>query len=61
MENTQICAVVVNNMGDILTYTVRSTKQQCEEHAIEFFGENVWNMLVKLGCKVVQCELKVLE
>jgi len=55
-----LAAVVVNHKGDILPYTVSSTVQQCEEDAIERWGDT-WLKLTTLGAKVVQCEIVLLR
>lgn len=61
MIQRKIAAVVVNNKGEVLPYTVRSTKEQCEEHANEFFGETVWSTIKSLGGRVAQCEINLLD
>lgn len=60
-KNTKMAAVVVNDLGDILPYTVQGTISLCEEKAIEFFGQSTWEKLVSLGAKVVQCEIVLLN
>lgn len=61
MSRKTIAAVVVNDRGDILPYTVQPTKDQCEEHAAEFFGNEVWGKVKALGGRVAQCEITLLE
>lgn len=55
-HRTMAC-VVVNDKGDILPYTVQSTFQRCKEAAIERWGEDIWNRLVALGARIVECEI----
>lgn len=52
-QQKTIAAVVVNDQGYILPYTVRSTMSQCEEFAIELWGEELWKKLQSLGAHVV--------
>lgn len=54
-----IGAAVINDMGRILAYTVKSTKQQCEEEAEKLFVD--WKKLKKLGAKIIQVEIIALE
>lgn len=56
-ETKTIAAVVVNDFGHILPYTVQGTVEQCEEKAIERWGEPTWNRIKELGGKVVSCEI----
>ena len=60
-ENKTIAAVVINDNGHILPYTVQSTMSQCEEHAIERWGDSTWTKLQELGCRVVQCEIVLID
>jgi len=57
-KRTRLCAVVVNDYGDILPYTCQSSKDSCEEHCQELFPD--WEKLKELGCKIVQAELTLL-
>lgn len=59
MMYRRIAAVVVNDLGDILPYTTRSTLQECEEYASQFFP--AWKQMKKRGAKVVQIEIRVIE
>lgn len=59
-KKSQIAAVVVNETGDILSYTTRSTMSQCEEAAQEHFGAVLWARLKGRGAQVVQCEITLL-
>lgn len=54
---SQLAAVVVNDRGEILPYTVQSTREQCAEAAEAFWGTEVWNRLQTLGSRVVSCEI----
>lgn len=54
-----IAAAVLNDFGQILPYTVCSTKQECEENAENFFP--AWEKMKELGCKVIQVEIINLE
>lgn len=56
-ENKTFGAVVVNDLGHILPYTVQGTVSQCEEKAIEMWGAKTWEKLKEFGSKVVQCEI----
>lgn len=56
-----ICAVVVNDKGDILPYTCASSKESCEEHCEEYLFKGCWKTMKDLGAKVVQAEIIVLE
>lgn len=60
-KNSKIAAVVVNEKGDILPYTVQSTISQCEEKAIDLFGKNTWENLISIGARIVQCEIILLN
>lgn len=51
--------VIVNDRNEILLYTVASSSSQCEEEAIARWGEELWNKLKALGCKIVNCEVIV--
>ena len=55
--NRRYAAVVVNDLGQILPYTVQGTAEQCNEHAISFWGEETWNKLQELGCKIHTCSI----
>ena len=50
-----IGAAVLNDFGQLLPYTVRSTEQQCEDAAGQLFP--AWKKMKELGCKVVQVEI----
>lgn len=50
-------AVVVNELGDILPYTMESTIEQCHEKAVQFWGEATWDTLQKLGAYVAPCTI----
>lgn len=55
-----ICAVVVNDLGDILPYTCQATMDACEE----WLQENMpgaWPTMKRLGARVVQAELVILD
>ena len=54
-----IGAAVLNDFGELLPYTVRSTKQECEANAKILFP--AWEKMKELGCKVVQVEIINLE
>jgi|19_taG_2_1085344.scaffolds.fasta_scaffold16977_5 hypothetical protein len=54
-----IGAAVLNEYNEILPYTVRSTKQQCEEYAEMIFP--TWDKMKELGCKVIQVEIINIE
>jgi hypothetical protein len=54
-----IGAAVLNEFDHLLPYTVRSTKQGCEENAEKIFP--AWKKMKELGCKVVQVEIINLE
>ena len=54
-----IGAAVLNSLGELLSYTVRSTKQECEENAEKIFP--AWKRMKELGCKIVQVEIINLE
>jgi hypothetical protein len=54
-----ICAVVLNDEGQILSYTCKSTIQACEEWCEAHFPG--WGKMKERGCKVVQAELRVLD
>ena len=57
-EKTRICAVVVNDLGEILPYSCQSTKSQCEE----WCEENMfWDSVRSKGAKIVQAEIRILE
>lgn len=56
---TTFASVVVNDLNEILTYTIRATAQQVEEHAIELWGEEVWCILLSRGAQIVPCEIIV--
>ena len=58
MKTSSICAVLVNDKGDILPYTCQPTKSQCEEFCQEFFP--AWEKMKELGCKIVQAEIKLI-
>lgn len=58
MDN-RICAVVVNDHGDILPYTCQSTKQGTEEWAEKNLPG--WEEMKRLGAKVVQARLTLEE
>jgi len=51
-----VCAVVVNDKGQILPYTCQGTMQTCEEWCEENLP-GAWPTMEKLGAKVVQAEL----
>ena len=57
----QLAAVVVNDRGEILPYSAQATKERCEEHAKEFFGECVWDQVKALGGRVALCEIVLLD
>ena len=52
-----VCAVVVNDYGDILPYSCQATMQRCEEWAQEHLLG--WDTMKQLGARVVQAELAV--
>lgn len=59
LKAKRVCAVVVNNLGQILPWTCESTMEQAEERANrEFAG---WENLKKLGARVVQAEIVIDE
>lgn len=58
-KNTSICAVVVNDIGQILIYTAQSTIERCEAEAVGRWGD-AWYKMKELGAKVVQAELRIL-
>jgi hypothetical protein len=53
-----IAACVKNDRGDLLPYTAQSTLQGCKEHAEKFWGPEVWSALQRMGCKIVQIEIR---
>ena len=57
--NKILCAVVVDEHDNILSYTCQATKEQVEEWARENFC--AWDKLKELGARVVQAELVVDE
>ncbi len=58
-ENSTICAVLVNEKGQILSYTCQPTISQCEEFCTGFFP--AWDTMKGLGCVIVQSEITLLE
>lgn len=54
-------AVVVNNRGEILPWTVQTTQEQVKEAIIEKYGDEIWNAWIRVGCKVVVCQIIVEE
>ncbi len=54
-----IGGMIVNDKGELLPYTCRSTISQCEEAAEkdEFFVPGAWEKMKELGAKVVQVEI----
>lgn len=57
----QLAAVVVNDQGTILPYTVQATKERCAEHAKELFGEGAREKVKTLGGHVAQCKIVLLD
>lgn len=49
------------NMGDILPFTTRSYVERCEEFAVQFWGEELWDRLQKLGTRIMLCQLTVVD
>jgi hypothetical protein len=58
MKENTICAVLVNDYGQILPYTCQPTMSQCEEFCSKFFP--AWDRMKELGCKIVQAEIRLL-
>lgn len=58
-QKKMVCAVLVNDFGDIIPHTCRPYKSMCEEYCEEFFP--AWEQMKKIGCKVVQAEIILLE
>lgn len=56
IQSERIAACVLNDQGVMLPYTARSTKEQVEEWAAEYYGP-AWNRLKELGCRVVQIRM----
>lgn len=59
IEDQTFGGVIINNLGHILPYTVRGTLSQCEESAIEMWGEEAWEKLKEMGTKIVPCKIIV--
>lgn len=51
------CAVVVNNLNQVLAYSCSSTHSQVEEKMKEIMGADGWNKAKKIGCRVVDAEI----
>lgn len=50
-----IGACVKDEKGNLLPYTVQSTKSSCEDYCYERFIS--WDKLKELGCEIVQVEI----
>jgi len=59
MKNKTVCAVLVNDLGDILPYTCQSTISQCEEWCEINFP--AWDRMKELGNKIVQAEIVLID
>jgi hypothetical protein len=55
----RICAVVVNDLNQILVYTAQGSMSQCEEEAAKRWPH--WDRLKELGCRVVPAEITIIE
>lgn len=58
-KNYTVCAVLVNDKDEILSYTCQPTISQCEEFCQEFFP--AWEKMKALGCRIVQAEINLLS
>lgn len=54
-----ICAVVINDLNQILPYTVQGTMSQCEEAAEERWPW--WDKMKEAGCRVRQAEITITD
>ena len=59
MPKPTIAAVLVNDKGQILPYTCKSTVQQVKEHCDQHMAG--WERLSAIGCRIAQCEITVIE
>lgn len=57
--NSTIASVLVNDKGSILPYTCNTYAQQVEEWAEK--NSVGWEKLKSMGCKIAECEIKVLR
>lgn len=58
---TKLVAAIVNEDGHILPYTARSYVEQCEEFAVEFWGEELWDRLQEMGARILLCHMTVVD
>jgi hypothetical protein len=58
---SRIAAMVKNDFGDLLVYTCATSKQKCEELAVERYTKEGWAGLLRLGCKIVQVRITELD
>lgn len=61
MGKRVVCAVMVNDEGDILPYTCGFSKERCAEICQDIYGVEGWDRLKRLGSKIVQATLTVEE
>jgi predicted HD phosphohydrolase len=56
-----IAACLKNDLGDLLVSTTRSTQQQVEEFCIDYFGEETFDRLIRLGARIVSINIEELN
>lgn len=54
---TVVCAVVINQLGQVLPYTCQSPMSRCDEWAQANLTE--WDKMKQLGARVMQAEIVV--
>lgn len=59
MPLERTAAVVVNDMGDILAYSVADTMEACDSAAERRHGPAAWEALKHKGARVVQCRIVI--
>lgn len=56
-----IAAVVVNDIGQILPYSVQSTRAQTEARMMDIMGAQAWERAKLLGSRVEQCAIVLID
>lgn len=53
-------SVVVTDSGQVLPYTARSTPEECEKNATQFWGKEVWQKMKSNGARIARCKISIL-
>lgn len=59
MSIERTAAVVINDLGDLLAYSVADTMSACDKAAEKRHGAQAWRTMKARGARVVQCKIVV--